>query len=325
VLVTLGNAFCLSSPHTATLALSATPPALPPHTPLGCGCSKIPSGQSYVQPDSSFIELPAGVYPIPAMEVAPLLKYSDLILIENTLQHVLRNMVRYSKAVWMWLTPEERVMLLEPYLVSFPGLSSTIPLLDCVGNVVLGFHGNCMMMPFSIPQALGDEQQWPATTGQLEDSLLRFHRQSAPHQVRRIMLPTRGVLGEAMLGHCASGEKIDLTRFWNWQDSPADSAPAIAPVTVPSSQVSTLASAQAPNQLSGMLPNLINNTLQTAPQQPNTSLLQSLIAAALAQKGIDPSTITGASQLEQIVVSRPRDHRHGVSRTNLPSVGVIGL
>ena len=117
------------------------------------------------------------------------------------------------------------------------------------------------------------------------------------------MLPTRGVLGEAMLGHCASGEKIDLTRFWNWQDSPADSAPAITPVTVPSSQVSTLATAQAPNQLSGMLPNLINNTLQAAPQQPNTSLLQSLITAAMAQKGIDPSTITGASQLATLLGS----------------------
>ena len=141
------------------------------------------------------------------------------------------------------------------------------------------------------------------TTGQLEDSLLRFHRQSAPHQVSRTMLPTRGVLGEAMLGHCASGEKIDLTRFWNWQDSPADSAPAITPVTVPNSQVSTLATAQASNQLSGMLPNLISNTLQAAPQQPNTSLLQSLITAALAQKGIDPSTVTGASQLATLLQS----------------------
>lgn len=260
--------------------------------------------ESYVKPDSSFIELPAGVYPIPAMQVAPLLKYSDLILIENTLQHVLRNMVRYSKAVWMWLTPEERVMLLEPYFVSFPGLSSTVPLLDCVGNIILGFQGNCMMMPFSIPQALGESQGWPMTTGQLEDSLLQFHRQSAPHEVKRAMLPTRGVLGEAMLGHCASGEKIDLTRFWNWQDSPADTAPAIAQVTVPNSQVSTLASAQAPNQLSGMLPNLVNNMVQAAaPQQPNTSLLQALITAVLAQKGIDPSMITGASQLATLLQS----------------------
>jgi uncharacterized membrane protein YgcG len=257
--------------------------------------------ESYVSPSSAVIELPPGIYPIPAAEVAPLLKYSDLVLIENTLQHVLRNMVRYSKAVWTSLTPEERVMLLEPYLVSFPGLSSTVPLLDCIGNEVLGFHGNSMMMPFSIPSALGDEQGWPTSTGALEDSLLRFHRQNAPHQVTRTMLPTHGVLGEAMLGHCASGEKIDLTRFWNWQDSPADAAPAIAPVAVPGSQLSTLASAQAPNQLGAMLPNLVNNVQTGAAQQPNTSLLQSLITAALAQKGIDPTTMTGATQLAALL------------------------
>ncbi len=259
--------------------------------------------ENYVSPDSTVIELPPGIYPIPAAEVAPLLKYSDLILIENTLQHVLRNMVRYSKAVWTSLTPEERVMLLEPYLVSFPGLTSTVPLLDCIANEVLGFQGNCMMMPFSIPQSLGEQQGWPMTTGALEDSLLRFHRQNAPHQTTRTMLPTRGVLGEAMLGHCSSGEKIDLTRFWNWQDSPAESAPAIAPVAVPNSQVSNLASASAPNQLSSMLPNLVNNVQTTAPQPPNTSLLQSLITSALAQKGIDPTTMTGAAQLASLLQS----------------------
>lgn len=256
--------------------------------------------ENYVNPGAGAAELPAGVYPIPAMEVAPLLKYSDLIRIENTLQHVLRNMVRYSKAVWLSLTPEERVMLLQPYLLSFPGLSSTVPLLDCVGNEVLGFQGNCMIMPFAIPQALGNQQGWPMTTGQLEDSLLRFHRQSAPHEVTRTSLPTHGVLGEAMLGHCSSGEKIDLTRFWNWQDSPPDSAPAIGTVNVLASQLPTLAAVQAPNALSGMLPGLVNN-VQLPPQQTNTSLLQGLITAVLAQKGIDPSSITGASQLATLL------------------------
>ncbi len=253
--------------------------------------------ETYVQPTSA-VELPPGVYPIPAIEVSPVLKYDDLILIENTLQHVLRNMVRYSKAVWMWLTPEERVMLLEPYLVSFPGLpAGSVALLDCIGNEVLGFYGNSMMMPFSIPQALGDQQGWPTTTGQLEDMLLRFHRQSAPQQVTRTMLPTRGVLGEAMLGHCASGEKIDLTRFWNWQDSPADTAPAIAPVTVPGSQVPALASAQAPNALSGMLPSLVNNV--NAP----TVTPSDALAAALAGKAPTPSfpDMTGSAQLAQLL------------------------
>jgi hypothetical protein len=257
--------------------------------------------ESYVKPDSSPVELPAGIYPVPAMEVAPLLKYSDLIQIENTLQHVLRNIVRYSKAVWSSLTPEERVMLLEPYLLSFPGLSSTVPLLDCIGNEVLGFHGNSMIVPFSIPQALGDDQKWGMTTGELEDSLLRFHRQSAPGQLSHASLPTRGVLGEAMLGHCASGEKIDLTRFWNWQDSPTDSAPAIAPVTVPGSQVTALAGAQVGTQLGSLLPGLINNNnVAPAAQTPNASLAQGLISALAAVKGLDPS-LSGADKLAALL------------------------
>ena len=257
--------------------------------------------ESYVKPDANPVELPAGAYPVPAMEVAPLLKYSDLLQIENTLQHVLRNIVRYSKAVWTSLTPEERVMLLEPYLLSFPGLSSNVPLLDCIGNEVLGFHGSSMIVPFSIPPALGDVQGWGMTTGELEDALLHFHRQGAPNQLSHASLPTRGVLGEAMLGHCASGEKIDLTRFWNWQDSPTESAPTIAPVAVPGSQVTALAGAQVGSQLGTMLPGLVNNNIVApAAQAPNAALAQALISAFAAVKGLDPS-LSGSDKLAALL------------------------
>jgi hypothetical protein len=256
--------------------------------------------ESYVKPDSTPVELPSGIYPVPAMEVAPLLKYSDLIQIESTLQHVLRNLVRYSKAVWTGLTPEERVMLLEPFLLSLPGLSSNVPLLDCIGNEVLGFHGSSMIVPFSIPKSLGDTKEFGMTTGELEDALLHFHRQSAPNQMSHASLPTRGVLGEAMLGHCSSGEKIDLTRFWNWQDSPTESAPAIAPVTVPGTQLPTLASAQVGSQLAGMLPSLINNNVAPQAASPNSSLAQALISAMAAVKGLDPS-LSGADKLAALL------------------------
>ena len=36
----------------------------------------------------------------------------------------------------------------------------------------------------------------------------------------QIALPTEGIFAEAVLGQSNSAEKIDLTRFWNWQDSP---------------------------------------------------------------------------------------------------------
>jgi hypothetical protein len=42
---------------------------------------------------------------------------------------------------------------------------------------------------------------------------------------------TGGVFAEAVLGRFNSAEKLDLTRFWNWQDSPIpDSGPQIAPL-----------------------------------------------------------------------------------------------
>ena len=98
--------------------------------------------ESYVKPDSNPVELPGGLYPIPAMEVAPLLKYSDLLQIENTLQHVLRNVVRYSNAVWSALTAggaRDAPAAVSPYASRTfdPGAAS-----DCVGNEVLGYYGN---------------------------------------------------------------------------------------------------------------------------------------------------------------------------------------
>jgi GH25 family lysozyme M1 (1,4-beta-N-acetylmuramidase) len=50
---------------------------------------------------------------------------------------------------------------------------------------------------------------------------LREKGLDGPHRDERIVpLPTGGVFGEAVLGRYNSAEKIDLTRFWNWQDSP---------------------------------------------------------------------------------------------------------
>ena len=42
-----------------------------------------------------------------------------------------------------------------------------------------------------------------------------------------VSLPTRGVLAEAQLGSCNACEKRDVTRFWKWEESPCEQAPAI--------------------------------------------------------------------------------------------------
>ena len=133
----------------------------------------------------------------------------------------------------------------------------------------------------------------------IQQGLLAYQQATFIPPQSTIALPTHGVLGEAVLGHCPSAERIDLTRFWNWQDSPGDTAPAISPVTLPTTGPSITAGLTAPNSL-GNLPSLINNVLQ-APT-PNTSLLQSLGADAAAQKDFSTS-LTGAAQLAPLVTN----------------------
>ena len=190
-----------------------------------------------------------GTLAIPALRVAPVLSFTDLLRIEVAFQHIVRNTVTYSKAVWAALTEEERAILLERYTIGVPanGVSSAdqeVPLLNCVANRVLGFFGNAAIMPFGIPPDVAASMK--VTSRDMQDALLRFHRQAFQPPRSSLTLPARGTLGEAVLGQCNSAEKIDLTRFWNWQDSPADAADTIPPSVFTPAQAPGLQSAVAP-------------------------------------------------------------------------------
>lgn len=170
--------------------------------------------------------------PIPTVRVAPVLSFADLLRIEAMFQHVVRNTVTYSKAVWASLTSEERAILLERFTIGVPeggvtGPDQEVPLLNCVTNRILGFFGNAAIMPFAIPASVAEDME--VTSRDIQDALLRFHRQAFQPTRSALTLPARGTLGEAVLGGCNSSEKIDLTRFWNWHDSPIPQADPIPP------------------------------------------------------------------------------------------------
>jgi hypothetical protein len=90
-----------------------------------------------------------------------------------------------------------------------------------------------------------------------------------------------------------------LTRFWNWQDAPADTAPGIGMVQLPTTTPSLTTGVTAPNSLTN-LPPLINNLI-TAPQ-PNTALLQAMGQQATSQPDFSP-TYTGQQQLASLMQS----------------------
>lgn len=57
---------------------------------------------------------------------------------------------------------------------------------------------------------------------------MRLPRVSVRTEVDFVSLPSRGLLGEAQLGNCTACEARDVTRFWDWQESPCpDEAPEI--------------------------------------------------------------------------------------------------
>ena len=251
----------------------------------------------------SSVRLPPTLFPIASRLIPPQLGYSALLEIEKTLQWVMRNTMTCSIAVYASLTPEERVVLLERYSIGVPTLGEggpveSVPLLSCITNNVLGYYGNAMVLPFMIPTALSDEIERTThkriTTGMLQDSLMRFHVDGFEPPRSTIALPTKGVLGEAVLGHCSSAEKIDLTRFWNWQDSPGDSAPDIAAVQMPTGTLT--AGLTGPSALTSMTPMITNFNM--SPVAADTSLAAAIAAKAVEfGKPFDIGALTNATNL----------------------------
>jgi hypothetical protein len=93
-------------------------------------------------------------------------------------------------------------------------------LADIVDNTVAGFVGNYVAFPLKGMEHLPESYRENIDVKQLVEP-------GNPHE-RLITLPTPGVFAESQLGQCSSCEKIDNTRFWDWQQSPCpDEAPDI--------------------------------------------------------------------------------------------------
>ncbi len=250
--------------------------------------------------DNTFQALPPTL-PYSVQEVPDVLSRRDLRRIEEMYQHIVSNTVRYSRVIWASMSDEERAILLERFTIGVPegGLddaSSEISLLSTVQNKVLGFYGNSMIMPFSIPPELAERTE--LRTGDIQDSLLAFHREDFRPSRRTISLPTRGLLGEAVLGRCNSCEVIDHRRFWNWQDSPTPPPVGDAPTLPADSDAifGTRAPSDLPNNQPANTLTIAGGDIGTGQAVPTSQLAEILKAAPdLARAGAD---LTGLSQLQ---------------------------
>ena len=186
----------------------------------------------------------------PIYDDKPTMSFEELQQVESTFQHIVENSVRYSQAIWATLSAEERAMLFERYTIAMPfsagsDVGNDIPLSNCIDNRIEGFYGNCMIVPFSLPSELAYEMN--TSTKKIQDALFAYHADTFRSPEMMISLPAGGMVGEAILGGSNASEKIDITRFWKWDDSPIDAAPEISLDDI--KDISLLEKAEAPDSL----------------------------------------------------------------------------
>lgn len=141
---------------------------------------------------------------------------------DRLVAHLEANRLHYSQAIYRNLDPASVTLLLSGY--SYRGR----PLSTLIDPQPVTTAGNYLVFRTHVTpdgQANDDEQrewaQWLEEHGVSSDQL----------KEDLVPLPSGGVFAEAVLGRYNSAEKLDLTRFWNWQDSPIPiTAPEIAPI-----------------------------------------------------------------------------------------------
>ncbi|MFF0110711.1 hypothetical protein [Streptomyces hirsutus] len=148
---------------------------------------------------------------VPAGADQPLLRIQRTYGKEQFVRHLEDNALYYSQLIWRNLDATHLAHILDGYTLSEGDGATRRSLAELVDQVPLAVSGNYLVlrMPADAAAAPGWEKF-------LADKRLRVGEQ----RMNLVPLPSGGVFAEAVLGRSNSAEKIDLTRFWNWQDSP---------------------------------------------------------------------------------------------------------
>jgi len=142
------------------------------------------------------------------------------------INHLEANRLHYSRAAFQRMDEAAIAGLLARF--TYRG----IPMTQVVEPRPIALTANFLVFRVNVP--LQGELEDPAF-GDEQTDFLRFlnaHGLKTPVPKTEVVpLPSGGVFAEAVLGRFNSAEKVDLKRFWNWQDSPIQiTAPEIAPV-----------------------------------------------------------------------------------------------
>jgi hypothetical protein len=122
----------------------------------------------------------------------------------SLLDHLNENSAHYSTSIWKSLNQATLSTLLSSYKLFGK------PLINQIDPVPVSITGNYIILRY-----------YGHTKSKIWTEFLEEHELKNPKPSEELIpLPSNGVFAEAVLGRSNSAEKLDITRFWNWQDSP---------------------------------------------------------------------------------------------------------
>jgi hypothetical protein len=161
---------------------------------------------------------------------------SDYQLAANFRRHeVRRELLRrlsddrlyYSQVVWRTMDSATAAQLLAPYRYGGRPLAQVVDPtpLDTTGNFLI------FRMPWEARDLLAPDGGSTVPADGEWAAWVQRHANFDQSRSDLVPLPSGGVFAESVLGRSNGAEKLDISRFWNWQDSPIPlQAPDIAAI-----------------------------------------------------------------------------------------------
>jgi hypothetical protein len=164
----------------------------------------------------------------------------------NVKQHLMANRLHYSQAVLRSLDSAQIALLLAGFGVKVG--QKTVPVAQVIDPRPIRYVGNYLAFKMNVDAADESWAQWLKDRGVQVGS----SRQDI------VPLGTGGTFAEAVLGRSNCAEKLDLTRFWDWQDSPTP----LQPTEIAAIQTGSRATPEdtSPGQLSTPIVNITSPT-----------------------------------------------------------------
>lgn len=160
--------------------------------------------------------------------IQEVIRFGGVRASKDIIDHLNANKLHYSQAIYRSLDASSLALLLSPY--SYQGK----PLVQLIDPTPVTITGNYLVFKM--------HEEESETNLQGEEVLSEWGQWLKDHGITKSRvkteltpLPSGGVFAEAVLGRYNAAEKLDMTRFWNWQDSPIPlAAPEIAPIEMTS-------------------------------------------------------------------------------------------